>query len=93
MEKIYFLFLKKFRGKYFIYLSLIAITKSDTALAFTLTNLYKYDEALEYLDRAFRHKRVFGWNFIFSEINDLIDQFPVEMKNIIRIKYQYKFNK
>ena len=61
--------------------------------AFTLTNLNKYDKALEYLDRAFRHKRVFGWNFIFSEINDLIDQFPVEMKNIIRIKYQYKFNK
>ncbi len=61
--------------------------------AFTLTHLDKYEKALEYIDRAFRHKRIFGWNFIFSEIDDLIIEFPIEMKNIISIKYQYKFNK
>lgn len=60
--------------------------------AFTLTHLDKYDKALEYIDKAFRHKRVFGWDFAFSEINELINEFPVAMKNIIRIKYQFKFN-
>ena len=61
--------------------------------SFALIHLDKYEEALDYFDKALRVKKVFDWNFIFSEIEELLDELPDEMKSIIRIEFQYKFNK
>ena len=78
----------------FLYMDLPDTRASELICrAFTLTHLDKYDKALEYIDMAFRLKPIFGWNFIFSEVGELIDKLPESIKNIIRIKYQHKFNK
>ena len=61
--------------------------------SFALIHLDKYEEALDYFDKALRVKKVFDWNFIFSEIEELLDELPDEIKNIIRIEFQYKFSK
>tara|TARA_A100000164_G_C21909517_1_gene774909 strand:- start:307 stop:1257 length:951 start_codon:yes stop_codon:yes gene_type:complete len=61
--------------------------------SFALSYLGKYDEALDYFDKALRVKKEFDWNFIFPEIRELLNELPIEMKNIIRIKFHYKFNK
>ena len=57
---------------------------------FTLSKLGKYDEALYYF-RWFLNFKKYG-NLFLPEIEELIDELPVEMKTIIRIKFQYKFN-
>jgi len=75
----------------FLYINNLDIRPCEALCrAFTLSKLGKYDEALYYF-RWFLNFKKYG-NLFLPEIEELIDELPVEMKTIIRIKFQYKFN-
>ena len=59
--------------------------------SFALSHLGKIDDALFYFD-CYLRKRKYR-DFIYPEIEELLYQLPNEMKNIIRVIYQYKFSK
>ena len=59
--------------------------------SFALSHLGKIDDALFYFD-CYLRKRKYR-DFIYPEIEELLYELPNEMKNIIRVIYQYKFSK
>ena len=76
----------------FLYVNNINIRPAEELCrSFALSHLGKVDDALFYFD-CYLRKRKYR-DFIYPEIEELLDELPNEMKNIIRVIYQYKFSK
>lgn len=76
----------------FLYVNNINIRPAEELCrSFALSHLGKVDDALFYFD-CYLRKRKYR-DFIYPEIEELLYELPNEMKNIIRVIYQYKFSK